>query len=93
MSIPLAASAGWGGRRWLRFQMRAEHKWRAAQSGYSPVDRLFAQLQILTACYVAFAHGANDVANAIGPLAAIFSVITTRAVALSVEVPFWMLLM
>jgi len=55
------------------------------------VDHLFAKLQILTACYIAFAHGANDVANAIGPLAAIFSVVKTKSVALSVEVPFWML--
>jgi phosphate/sulfate permease len=55
------------------------------------VECFFAQLQVLTACYVAFAHGANDVANAIGPLAAIFSVVKTKSVALQVEVPFWML--
>jgi len=40
---------------------------------------------------VAFAHGANDVANAVGPLAAIFSVVRTRSVAVHVEVPIWML--
>ena len=45
----------------------------------------------MTACYVAFAHGANDVANAIGPLAAIFSVVKTGTVAMKVEVPVWML--
>ncbi|MBL7203056.1 MAG: inorganic phosphate transporter [Desulfobacteraceae bacterium] len=91
LTIPCAAAAGGLGRFWVRRQMHPGHQVRAAQAGYSPVDRLFAQLQILTACYVAFAHGANDVANAIGPLAAIFSVVKTKTVALSVEVPFWML--
>ncbi len=41
-------------------------------SAYVSVEALFARLQILSACFIAFAHGANDVANAIGPLAAIF---------------------
>ena len=91
LTIPCAAAAGIIGRYWVRWQMRAKHHVRAVQAGYSPVNRLFAQLQIITACYVAFAHGANDVANAIGPLAAIFAVVKTKAVALSVEVPFWML--
>lgn len=42
---------------------------------YPTVERLFMLLQILSACFIAFSHGANDVANAVGPLAAIFSVI------------------
>ena len=44
-------------------------------TNYSDVERLFMKLQILSACFIAFSHGANDVANAVGPLAAIFSVI------------------
>lgn len=92
LTIPCAAVVGAFGRWWIRWQTNPEHKPRYGQEGYSPVDRIFAQLQILTACYIAFAHGANDVANAIGPLAAIFSVIKTKAVALQVEVPLWMLL-
>ena len=42
---------------------------------FDPVERVFVVLQILTACAVAFAHGSNDVANAIGPLAAVVGVV------------------
>lgn len=92
LAIPCAAVAGVFGRWWIRWQISSEHELRPEQQDYSPVDRIFAQLQVLTACYIAFAHGANDVANAIGPLAAIFSVIKTKCVELCVEVPLWMLL-
>ncbi len=40
------------------------------------VERVFAVLMVLTACCMAFAHGSNDVANAIGPLAAVVSVVS-----------------
>ncbi|GAF87936.1 unnamed protein product, partial [marine sediment metagenome] len=39
------------------------------------VERIFAALVIITSCTVAFAHGANDVANAIGPLAAVAEIV------------------
>lgn len=42
---------------------------------YASVERVFAVLMIFTACSMAFAHGSNDVANAVGPLAAIVGVI------------------
>jgi len=38
---------------------------------YAEVEAVFRNLQIVTACYIAFAHGANDVANAIGPVAGV----------------------
>jgi PiT family inorganic phosphate transporter len=57
------------------------------------VESLFKYLQIITACYIAFAHGANDVANAVGPLAAIYSVHTTGTVSMHVDVPIWVLVM
>ncbi len=57
------------------------------------VERIFRDLQILTACYVAFAHGANDVANSIGPLAAILNIMKSGSVAMKVQVPTWVLAM
>lgn len=93
LAIPCAVLAGLVGRKWVHWQVHLKCEVGPNPQGYSPVDCVFAQLQILTACYIAFAHGANDVANAIGPLAAIFSVVKTKSVALQVEVPFWMLFM
>jgi len=92
ITIPIAGLAGVFGRKWARRQTRGSHGLPSGRYADDAVTRLFAQLQVLTACYVAFAHGANDVANAVGPLAAIFSVVKTKTVALKVEVPIWMLL-
>lgn len=58
---------------------------------YSGVEKLFIYLQILSACLVAFAHGANDVANAIGPVAAVMAVLKTNAVGTHSEIPTWLL--
>jgi len=55
------------------------------------MEKIFGYLQILTALYVALAFGANDVANAIGPLAAIVSAIQTNTVAMKIGVPIWVL--
>ncbi|MFQ5823203.1 MAG: inorganic phosphate transporter [bacterium] len=60
-------------------------------SEYNAVERIFVYLQILSACFVAFAHGANDVANAIGPLSAVIAVLRTGIVALKTTVPVWVL--
>ncbi|XQW85773.1 inorganic phosphate transporter [Thalassotalea piscium] len=42
---------------------------------YANVEKVFATLMVVTACCMAFAHGSNDVANAIGPLAAVVSIV------------------
>ena len=57
------------------------------------VEKIFTYLQIMSACFIAFAHGANDVANAIGPLAAIVSIVNGGANALvgQTPVPVWIL--
>ncbi len=58
---------------------------------YRSVEREFVVLQILTACAVAFAHGSNDVANAIGPFAALVQVAYGAEVAGDAAVAPWML--
>jgi PiT family inorganic phosphate transporter len=55
------------------------------------VEGLFIPLQILSACLVAFAHGANDVANAIGPVAAVLGVLKTQTLNSTTAVPSWLL--
>lgn len=62
-----------------------------APEGYLVVERIFSYLQIMSACFMAFAHGANDVANAIGPLAAAYSILTTGVIAAQTTIPSWLL--
>jgi inorganic phosphate transporter, PiT family len=60
---------------------------------FSSVEKIFAVLMIFTACAMAFAHGSNDVANAVGPLAAIYSTMQNAgAVASKSAMPHWILL-
>jgi len=61
------------------------------QRGEHGVEEIFRRLQVLTSCYVALAHGANDVANAMGPLAGIYIIYVTHAVSPEVPVPFFLL--
>ncbi|XP_072227368.1 sodium-dependent phosphate transporter 1-B [Leuresthes tenuis] len=56
------------------------------------VSTLFQFLQILTACFGSFAHGGNDVSNAIGPLVALWLVYTTSSVTSNEPTPIWLLL-
>ena len=63
------------------------------QSRFHDVERVFGILMIVTAAGMAFAHGSNDVANAIGPVAAIIGVVSTGGVAAKSLVPVWVLLL
>ena len=56
------------------------------------VEEVFRKIQIGTSCYVALAQGANDVANAIGPLAVIYFLVKTGSVGAQVPVPVFLLL-
>ena len=63
--------------------------------GFRGVERIFVWLQIITAAYVAFAHGANDRSNAIGPMAAVWQVLSsdTGQLAAKAEIPLWLILL
>ena len=58
---------------------------------FSRVERIFVVLQILTACAIAFAHGSNDVANSIGPLAAVAHAVQGMDLGSKAPVEPWML--
>lgn len=67
--------------------------YRVRTKDYEMVENVFKRLQIMTSCYVSFSHGANDVANAVGPIAVIYWVIKTGAISSKVEVPIWILIL
>ncbi|MCG8039511.1 MAG: inorganic phosphate transporter [Candidatus Thiodiazotropha taylori] len=59
---------------------------------YASVEKVFTPLMIFTACAMAFAHGSNDVANGIGPLAAVVSIVESGGeVAQKASLPLWIL--
>lgn len=68
-------------------------KYRGDESqGFHGVERIFSLLMVVTACAMAFAHGSNDVANAIGPLSAIVATVQNLgAVAEKAHIAWWIL--
>ncbi|MGS0681557.1 inorganic phosphate transporter [Shewanella sp. 125m-7] len=69
----IAITVGFGGMiaiKRLKMDTKADR-----QTQFGNVEKVFAILMVVTACCMAFAHGSNDVANAIGPLAAVVSVV------------------
>jgi len=84
-SLVIAAVAGSIGLLWVS-------KRKASGDSYDDVEKVFRRLQILTSCYVALAHGANDVANAIAPLAGVLEIASDPTVIpTEVRVPIWLL--
>jgi len=61
---------------------------------FANVERVFGVLMMVTACAMAFAHGSNDVANAVGPLAAVVSIVNSGGVVSQESaMPVWILMM
>lgn len=58
------------------------------QEQYKVCEKAFGILAVITACAMAFSHGSNDVANAIGPLAAIIELVHSGALSTSVDIPW-----
>jgi PiT family inorganic phosphate transporter len=84
VALILGASIGYAGQAALR-------RFTGTDEG-DGTERVFRKIQIGTSCYVALAQGANDVANAIGPLALIYFLVNTGTVGAKVPVPVWLLL-
>ncbi len=61
------------------------------KDGEGGAEEIFRFIQVGTSCYVALAQGANDVANAVGPLAMIYFLVNTGTVAEKIPVPFFLL--
>ncbi|MCP3889656.1 MAG: inorganic phosphate transporter [Desulfobulbaceae bacterium] len=61
---------------------------------YASVEKVFTPMMLFTACAMAFAHGSNDVANGIGPLAAVYSIISSGGEVMQTSsLPIWILLL
>ncbi|MCD6169617.1 MAG: inorganic phosphate transporter [Candidatus Latescibacteria bacterium] len=85
IALAVAGVSGWSGYLFLR-------KYRPTKMTQTEdVEELSKPLQAMSASYEAFAHGSNDVANAVGPVAAVFSIIATQSVKMKTTVPIWML--
>jgi len=69
------------------------YDFKGEKDGFHGVERIFVWLQIIAAAYVAFAHGANDRSNAIGPMAAVWDVLETGTLDPEVHVPTWLVLL
>ncbi len=73
---------------------RIKHKASSTPHDMTNVESIFGVLMVFTACSMAFAHGSNDVANAIGPLAAVNSIVSSGGMVLQQAVmPPWLLLL
>lgn len=61
---------------------------------FASVEKVFAVLMVFSACSMAFAHGSNDVANAIGPIAAVVGIVQSGgAILAKSSLPGWVLLL
>ncbi|EGB14949.1 phosphate transporter [Pseudodesulfovibrio mercurii] len=63
------------------------------EEGAEGVERVFRKMQVGTSCYVALSQGANDVANAIGPVAAIYLIAKEHVLLSKADVPWPMLVL
>jgi PiT family inorganic phosphate transporter len=86
LSFVLAAVLGYIGKVLLRKFLVEK------QGNGNGAEEVFRRIQIGTSCYVALAQGANDVANAIGPLAVIYFLVKTGTIGAKVPVPIFLLM-
>jgi PiT family inorganic phosphate transporter len=85
VSLVIAGLVGYGGRRVISYKLDEKDRLNLG------AEAIFRRIQIGTSCYVALAQGANDVANAIGPLAVIYFLAKSGTIGAQVPVPFFLL--
>ncbi|MCH2268467.1 DUF47 family protein [Candidatus Thalassarchaeum betae] len=70
------------------------YDFKGEDDGFHGVERIFVWLQVIAAAYVAFAHGANDRSNAIGPMATVYQVLSSGGeLSATADVPTWLVLL
>lgn len=85
----MTAGAGWYFIRRIEADREADRDFH-----FASVEKVFAPMMLFTACAMAFAHGSNDVANGIGPLAAVISIVSSGGeVMQESDLPVWILLL
>ena len=77
--------------RWLISRVKFDEKV-DRRSHFANMEKIFAVMMVFTASAMAFAHGSNDVANAVGPMAAVIDVAQSGVMAAKSSVPSWVLL-
>ncbi|MDI6839321.1 MAG: inorganic phosphate transporter [bacterium] len=87
VSLIIAGIAGMIGYHWVIGVIKSKSR------EIEGVEESFRRLQVITSCYVAFSIGANDVANAMGPVATIFCIIKTGTFGTQVPIPFFILVL
>jgi phosphate/sulfate permease len=73
------------------FDTTVANIWETAEVFEPKTERVFRYLQVFTACVMSFAHGSNDVANAVGPYSAIYTIWSTGKVPSKTDVETWIL--
>ncbi len=73
--------------------VKEESEFSHLSSDYLKIEKAFVYLQVMSASLVAFAHGANDVANAIGPVAAVYNSLKSHSISQFALIPPWILLL
>jgi PiT family inorganic phosphate transporter len=90
-SIVLSLFASFFGKIWLVKFLKKSQK---SHNTFEKVEQSFGVLIVFTACAMAFAHGSNDTANAIGPMATIFSLIKNNGqLVINSHLPFWIVIL
>jgi inorganic phosphate transporter, PiT family len=91
--VALAAGAGMAVLAWVVVHKPVARLAQQQENSKQGVNRLFTWPLVCSAALLSFAHGANDVANAVGPLAAIYEAVKSGAIATKAATPLWVMVL